>query len=83
MKAITFLNDLVASLPVLRLLAKVTPLGDFPELAATLKDNDDLLMDLANWLNQEDAPLPGELLGMRFWLLDLHEAYRATYGQNT
>jgi len=83
MRAITFLNALVESLPVLTVLSKITSLGTYPQLAEKLKDNDDLLSELAGWLDAENEPLPDDLFDMRFWLQDLREAYRATYGQES
>ena len=83
LRPITFLNALVETLPVLLVLSKITALGTYPQLAEKLKDNDDLLSGLAGWFDAEDEPLPDELFDMRFWLQDLREAYRATYGQES
>ena len=83
MKAITFLNDLVASQPVMEVLDKITNFIYLHELSTILKDNDDLLSELASWLENDNYPLSEELWRIRLPLLDLREAYRATYGQNT
>jgi hypothetical protein len=82
-RAITLLNSLVEALPLMRLLDKVTHFIYIQELAETLKDNDDLLHELAHWLEYESYPLPEELWGMRLSLLEFREAYRATYGQES
>ena len=88
MKAIVFLNLLVESLPLLKVLAKMTPTNADDKLVALaerLKDNDDLLNELAYWMalipGFEAKPLPDPIQDLSYTCIDLREAYRAEYGQ--
>ena len=88
MKAIVLLNTLVEALPLLKILAKMSAstLDDnLVTLAERLKDNDDLLNELASWIallpGFEAKALPEKIQDLSFTCIDLREAYRAEHGQ--
>ena len=83
MKAIVFLNSLVEALPLLKVLAKQSKTGIddwLVSLAERLKDNDDLLEELAYWMallpGFESKAVPTALLDISDHLFDLRDAYR-------
>ena len=88
MKAIALLNSLVESLPLLKILANMTSstVDDrLVALAERLKDNDDMLNELAYWMalipGFEATALPKNLQDLSYTCITLREAYRAEYGQ--
>ena len=83
MKAIVFLNSIVEALPLLKVLAKQSKTGIddwLVSLAERLKDNDDLLEELAYWMAMlpgfEAKAVPASLLDISDHLFDLRDAYR-------
>lgn len=83
MKAIVFLNSLVDAIPLLEVLAKQSKTGIddwLVNLAKMLKDNDELLEELAYWMallpGFEAKAVPSCLLDISDHLYDLRDAYR-------
>lgn len=84
MSSITFLNALVAALPLLEVISQMTSstVDDWlVRLAGRLEGNDELIEELASWLalapGFEAKPVPQELKGLEVSLLGLRGALRA------
>ena len=80
MKSITFLNYLVAAIPLFRVMVKMSSntIDDwFLTLAEKLEGNDELIEELASWLaivpGFESRPVPYELKGMEMALLGMRD----------
>jgi hypothetical protein len=89
MKAIVLINTMVEAIPLLKILAKMTPSqydDRLVELAERLKDNDDLIAELASWIalipGFEAKALPDGLRDLSSTCIDLREAYRAEHGKD-
>ena len=84
MKSIKFLNMLVDALPLLEVMVSMSDskiIDWFVDLARRLKDDEDLLVELASWLSLlpgfEAKPVPEKVKDLEFSLLALRDVLRA------